>query len=247
MLSQKIVTAVATLFFPFIFSCAAQAASFDCAKARSKQEKLICSTPALSQADDLMAAKYKEAYAAAAKISSQEAAQLKTYQSSWIMTGIEHCTPDVKCLSASYKERISFLDFYLRQSQTPIAMAGTYERNDLGNTGELQVRMKEANKIVFDVSAIYLMNRGTPYLTANEGELAGESILTGNVAKYQKQIETDASCKLQITFSATKAVVEQDGFCGFGLNVSAGGVYFKTSNAVPEIKIDPTDPNHAIN
>ncbi|AWK42663.1 lysozyme inhibitor LprI family protein [Photorhabdus laumondii] len=36
-------------------------ASFDCAKATSKAEKLICSTPALSQADDNLYINYLQA------------------------------------------------------------------------------------------------------------------------------------------------------------------------------------------
>ena len=37
----------------------AHAASFDCAKAKSPQEKAICSSPRLSAADDQLATAYK--------------------------------------------------------------------------------------------------------------------------------------------------------------------------------------------
>jgi len=40
-------------------SGAAQAASFDCVKAKTPQEKAICTSPKLSAADDSMAAAYK--------------------------------------------------------------------------------------------------------------------------------------------------------------------------------------------
>src|SRR5215472_14292419 len=48
-----------------------QAASFDCAKAQTKVEKLICSNPTLSKADDALAAAYKKAMAAAATTTEQ--------------------------------------------------------------------------------------------------------------------------------------------------------------------------------
>jgi len=242
MLLRKIVTAVATLFFTLVFSYAAQATSFDCTKARSKQEKLICSNPELSKADDTMAATYKEARSAAVKISQEEATQLKADQAGWILSGIHGCTPDAKCLSSSYKKRIAFLDFYLHQTRTSIAVSGTYERGIIDNDGELQIQLKGDNKVVFCISVDRVMNRGTRYVTANTGDIAGEAPLQNNVASYDK------ACKLQISFSATKAAIKQDDACGFfGLGVSAEGVYFKTSNALPEIKIDPNDPNHVVN
>ncbi|MEQ1966253.1 hypothetical protein ABLA30_04215 [Xenorhabdus nematophila] len=45
----------------FLISTTATAASFDCTKATSKAEKLICSTPALSQADDALYVDYLQA------------------------------------------------------------------------------------------------------------------------------------------------------------------------------------------
>ena len=43
-------------------SVAVHAASFDCAKARTPQEKAICASPELSKADDEMAAGYRRAF-----------------------------------------------------------------------------------------------------------------------------------------------------------------------------------------
>ncbi|WP_231571393.1 MULTISPECIES: lysozyme inhibitor LprI family protein [Xenorhabdus] len=45
----------------FFVSAVANSASFDCSKAVSKVEKLICSTPALSQADDALYVDYLQA------------------------------------------------------------------------------------------------------------------------------------------------------------------------------------------
>lgn len=41
-----------------LFSSASFAVSFDCSKAQSKTEKLVCDSPSLSQADDELYADY---------------------------------------------------------------------------------------------------------------------------------------------------------------------------------------------
>lgn len=48
------------LVFTLLLGSICNAASFDCKKARSYSEKLICSEPALSMADDLLAEQYKK-------------------------------------------------------------------------------------------------------------------------------------------------------------------------------------------
>ncbi len=44
-----------------LFSSASFAVSFDCSKAQSKTEKLVCDSPSLSQADDELYADYLQA------------------------------------------------------------------------------------------------------------------------------------------------------------------------------------------
>lgn len=84
-------TALAFLFLsPF-----AQAASFDCTKASSVSEKLICSTPALSQADDRLA----EAYRAAKTASGNSSAFREMTKDNWKLR--EQCKT-AACLSDWY-------------------------------------------------------------------------------------------------------------------------------------------------
>ena len=64
---RKILLALA---LPFLVCALAHAASFDCTKAKTAQEKAICGTPALSAADDQMAAAYS-AWLAAAPLGEQ--------------------------------------------------------------------------------------------------------------------------------------------------------------------------------
>ena len=59
----------------------AHAASFDCAKAKTAQEKAICGSPELSAADDRMAAAYRDVLAA---VTPEIAAELRDEQRAWI-------------------------------------------------------------------------------------------------------------------------------------------------------------------
>jgi uncharacterized protein len=89
-------------------SVAVHAASFDCAKARSPQEKAICASPELSKADDEMAAAYKAALAQA-PAGFQD--RVRDGQRAWIRRIQLTCLPgDAKrpieaCLLDAYKQR----------------------------------------------------------------------------------------------------------------------------------------------
>lgn len=79
------------------------AASFDCAKALTAVEKMICRTPTLSRADEQLAAAYKGAYER-----SRDTIPLAVDQSRWLRTVRGRC-PDVNCLAAAYTARIRVL------------------------------------------------------------------------------------------------------------------------------------------
>ncbi len=74
-------------------------ASFDCAKAASVQEKLICSSPALGEADVKLNAAYK---AAAQK--STDPAELKKDQLAW-MKSVRNACNDEQCLMDAMSKR----------------------------------------------------------------------------------------------------------------------------------------------
>jgi uncharacterized protein YecT (DUF1311 family) len=98
-----------TVCFLFILACAAaHAASFDCAKAATPQEKAICANPQLSAADDRMAAAYRKALASAPKGLHDE---IRDGQRAWIRRVTLDCLPDNpynpldKCLGNAYAAR----------------------------------------------------------------------------------------------------------------------------------------------
>ena len=77
--------------------------SFDCAKASTPQERLICSTPALAQADLRLAQIYKAALSTA-----PDKDALRKEQNQWRTTERDVC-PDVACILRAYDRRISQL------------------------------------------------------------------------------------------------------------------------------------------
>lgn len=90
----------------------AHAASFNCAKATTTQEKAICASPALSQADDEMAAAYK-AWLEAARPEWSDG--IRSDQRTWLRVRAGLCTDDhdassyAACLMDAYRSRINDL------------------------------------------------------------------------------------------------------------------------------------------
>lgn len=81
----------------------ASAASFDCAKADTSIEKMICSDSQLSEMDDRLAEMYS-----LARSQSSDTDQVKTEQRDWIKSVRNSCT-DFQCIRDAYAARISAL------------------------------------------------------------------------------------------------------------------------------------------
>jgi uncharacterized protein len=93
---------------PLIFSClmlasTVQAASFDCAKAKTKVEKFICADAELSKLDEKLA----EVYSKVSK-DEQDAVLIKRQQLAWLKK--RNQCEDVSCLRDQYLRRIAELN-----------------------------------------------------------------------------------------------------------------------------------------
>jgi uncharacterized protein len=86
---------------------AAQAASFDCAKAKSKIEKAICADQTLSDYDEYLG-RY---YGGAAETLKDGADCLKTEQRVWVKTVRDLCGAKSNCLKDVYLKRLGALDY----------------------------------------------------------------------------------------------------------------------------------------
>lgn len=81
------------------------AASFDCAKARSSAEKVICSNPALSEQDSTLNRLYLWKLDSAPQIEKQS---ITAEQRDWIAKTRDACTT-AECLGSAYDARIKAL------------------------------------------------------------------------------------------------------------------------------------------
>ena len=90
----------------FCVAAVAHAASFDCKKASTPQEKAICGSPALSAADDRMAAAYKNLLS---QVPADMVGDVRAEQRDWLKGLATSCKDDgkiVECLGNQYKARI---------------------------------------------------------------------------------------------------------------------------------------------
>lgn len=92
------------------------AAAMDCAKAETRVEKLVCGRPELKEYDELVDKLYPATLRAA-----QDAEMLAATQRDW-RAGIEACN-GYECIEDAYEDRLARLTSYLREVQSPEAIA----------------------------------------------------------------------------------------------------------------------------
>ncbi len=104
-------------FCALVISAATQAASFDCGKATSKMERLVCSDPQLSSLDEALAKEYK---LARARLSPSASIKFVGSQRSWLRFYASYCfvnhdaspadlAQSKRCLVDAYSDRIKEL------------------------------------------------------------------------------------------------------------------------------------------
>ena len=203
----------ATLFYSVLMTCA-QAATFDCKKASNFTEKAICSDSRLTSMDDQLGRLYKDALAA-----SSDSEGLKAEQKAWLSS--RNQCKDSDCIMKAYTDRISALSAMTAQAKAG-DFTGTYKMKDDGAAGEALIQQTGNDRIKFYINATYRMNTG---------ELSGEIPLIGNSATY---IDKEFDCTISFAFASGSLGLTQNGSCGMGLNVSAGGTYKRVSSSPPK-------------
>jgi uncharacterized protein YecT (DUF1311 family) len=93
------------VFLLFISAAYGEEASFDCSKAQSKVEHMICSSPDLSNMDDAMAFSY---LIASAESKSADMRQLAQQQSAWLKER-DSCKNET-CVKDQYEKQVQKLD-----------------------------------------------------------------------------------------------------------------------------------------
>jgi uncharacterized protein len=192
----------------------ARAATFDCDKASTFVEKVICSDTRLTNLDDQLGRQYKDALAA-----SSNNGALKAEQKAWLSS--RNQCKDSDCIMKAYNDRISVLI----AMSAPVKsgdVTGTYKMKDRGAAGVVLIQQTANGRIKFYVNATY---------STNTGELSGEVPLNGEAANY---VDKELDCTLSFNFVPGGLVLNQDGSCGMGLNVSAAGTYKRVSSTPPK-------------
>jgi uncharacterized protein YecT (DUF1311 family) len=126
-----------------------KAASFDCGKATSSTERMICSHRELGIRDEMMA----RLYAAAQK--QDESGKLKDAQRRWL-SKLQACT-DADCISHDYDERIEQL---LRNKSAQTLATTFHTDGSNGNDGTLIVYGPYKGLAEVSLSATYVGPKG---------------------------------------------------------------------------------------
>ncbi|MES3023559.1 MAG: lysozyme inhibitor LprI family protein [Pseudomonadota bacterium] len=196
----------------------AQAASFDCAKARSDTEKRICADPAVSQLDGELALAYRDTLAAA-----RHKAALKGWQKQWLVAVRDNCA-DAACLKRAYADQITELREHRQAVAAGGGVSGRYDRqyeNKVDKTGTIEVFALLNGRVRLVGSALWY---GINPDNVHVGEINGVARLDKNVLQYRDG-DDEYSCKLTISFSADALRVSGDnGHCG-GHNVTFDDAY----------------------
>lgn len=214
---------------PVMGATPAAAASFDCAKARTKVETLICKDPQLSRQDEDLA----KAYGEALKVwDGKIAAYVKMTQRGWVggrtllpagqdMGGV-YCNDDdnrLSCLRDIHAERIAVL------KSPGFRLSGVYVRGQ--------------DALVVEAASAGL-SLGYTLADANATQGATDEAKPVRVAPGQTIIPFSLSgtgpdaCRLDASFSADQVVLTQKGPCG---GAKLGGWWVRDQTRDPEAEL----------
>jgi uncharacterized protein len=167
-----------TLFGWLLLVIPIQAASFDCAKASSKVEKMICADADLSKLDEEMAAAYKEALQDQSKAEATKQAQTQ-----WLK-GRNACA-DAGCVRSSYITRLTDLKSYEGEIEKKLSAVSQTKESAGAFCAEIKRMMHTVvSKIkgayqtvnVFELEKYYLAGEGTPVEIYRDLDIDGDGV-----------------------------------------------------------------------
>ena len=110
-----------TVFGWLVLMTTAQAASFDCAKANTKIEKLICNNTEISKLDDILSKIYQQVLD-----HSTDKLNSTKEQRQWLKS-VRNACPDLDCLWGAYQTRVDDLADKLNQAKAQVKFEGIYK------------------------------------------------------------------------------------------------------------------------
>lgn len=190
------------------------APSFDCRRASSRSEKLICGNPPLARLDHQIADRYK---ALLPRLGGAAAAQLKQDQK-WFVFSRDNGytdTPTVKDMADALRHRLAFLNAV--QPAVPAGIVGTW-RNV---TGEIEIVRGRSGGLKFHA------NTAEPsagrWVCEAQGDVAAAGPRQWHVA-VTDPVDGKISFSRQGPVLVVKDTAAESQFCG--MNGSLGGTYF---------------------
>lgn len=196
---------------------AAAAASFDCRRAQTANERAICADTALSSLDERLA----QAYQGALGRAGPRKAAVMAWQRDWLMAGdVAGCDGDPICLHSAYTARRAVLERVAPASAPESAWTGRWRkpiadaRRSDDSADELLLVGLAGGEIAVTGSASWLGAN-----TVNSGEMRGIARVVAGQARFE-----DGGCAAAWRLRGAQLEVTRESGCG-GLNVSFEGVY----------------------
>jgi len=133
------------------FMTSSYAASFDCAKAGTKVEKLICSNEKISQLDEEMAVTFKEAV-------KREPQTIKEQQRNWIK--VRNSCNGENCVLEAYQNRISELNEFVRSFDKEMNYLARAKQEEQKNLDKTEFKPTDKDKRIIDYAHLANMCAG---------------------------------------------------------------------------------------
>lgn len=211
---------VMTLLAALTVSQLSFGASFDCEKAGTEVEKVICSYKTLSILDEFLALTYKKALDR-----SSHKNKLKASQRNWLIYKRNACADDDICLNTKYYSRILELTDTTKNS----SLSGSYVRY---NKNKPSFHSSDINILELPDHQVYINGVAVWYLNKeNEAkgiihfaEINGVFPIVENKMKYRGKY----GCSLMLTFEKNSFLISESTNEGnWGANVTFDGHYRK--------------------
>jgi uncharacterized protein len=194
-------------------------ASFNCGKAHSQMEKLICSDEKLSKADEELNTVYKQAIGI-----SKAKPTMVQWQREWLKSYDVTSCQDANCLMALFASRIELLKNVAPKNNSSAAWNGNYVRfvngkQDLNSAALLLIGLSN-NRVYLSGSSLW-QGPNAANSQVHTGEIAG----IGTTTQEKLSFNLDG-CKGELQLTKKGLIVTNESGCG-GMNVSFNGEYRK--------------------
>lgn len=195
----------------------ASAASFDCAKARSPMEKLICSDAPLSALDEQLNTAFKDAITR-----SKARPQLVQWQREWLKSYEVTQCKDARCLGQEFTGRIALLQSVTPATGPSAQWNGVYTRYlqgkpDKDSASLAIVGLRDGKAYLAGDAVWYGPNAANGQV--NVGEIRGVGTLLNGLLAYDGD-----GCTATLALQRGGLAVKEDDGCG-GMHVTFMGDY----------------------